>query len=88
MTALPARQRDILYAARVDGLTLKELAQRWGISTRLVSRELQTAHEFCAKHMEARTQDCSDDGNKLSDSRKNGSQVPGLKRLKKEKAQA
>ncbi|GAA4342291.1 hypothetical protein GCM10023144_44140 [Pigmentiphaga soli] len=53
LAALPARQRDILYAARVDGLSLKELALRWGISTRLVSRELQAAHEFCVRHMAA-----------------------------------
>jgi len=53
LQALPQRQRDILYSARVDGATIRELAERWGISTRLVSRELQAAHEFCARHMES-----------------------------------
>ncbi|AEC18819.1 sigma-24 [Pusillimonas sp. T7-7] len=51
LDALPPRQRDILYSARVEGLTLVELSKRWGISTRMVSRELQAAHEFCAEHM-------------------------------------
>lgn len=51
MQALPPRQRDILFSARIEGLQLKELADRWGISKRLVSRELQAAHAFCARHM-------------------------------------
>ncbi len=52
LDALPPRQRDILYSARVEGATLVDLSKRWGISTRMVSRELQAAHEFCAKYME------------------------------------
>ena len=48
---LTPRQRDILVAARVDGLSRPELAQRWGISLRLVGRELQTAHEHCLRAM-------------------------------------
>lgn len=52
LDALPPRQCDILYSARVEGATLVELSKRWGISTRMVSRELQAAHEFCAKYME------------------------------------
>ena len=50
---LTPRQRDILVAARVDGLSRPELAQRWGISLRLVGRELQTAHEHCLRAMGA-----------------------------------
>jgi len=88
LAALPARQRDILYAARVDGMTLKELAQRWGISTRLVSRELAAAHEFCARHMEGGNEGLAGDRNKLSDSGKKGAQAPASKRLGKQRAQA
>ncbi|MBO9356992.1 sigma-70 family RNA polymerase sigma factor [Bordetella petrii] len=51
LDALPSRQCDILYSARIEGATLEELAKRWGISTRMVSRELQAAHEFCAECM-------------------------------------
>jgi len=51
LQALTQRQRDILYSARIEGATLAELAERWNISTRMVSRELRAAHEFCAEHM-------------------------------------
>lgn len=88
LAALPARQRDILYAARIDGLTLKELAQRWGVSTRLISRELQAAHEFCARHMEAAEEKvgaasgrCGRDGNKLSDLAEKRAHIRVSKRL-------
>lgn len=52
MSALPPRQRDIFYSARMERATLEELATRWGISVRLVSRELQRAHEACVRYME------------------------------------
>ncbi|MEI2418443.1 sigma-70 family RNA polymerase sigma factor [Orrella sp. JC864] len=52
LEALPARQRDILIAARVHGVPRAELARRWGISVRLVGRELQTAHEACVRAMQ------------------------------------
>lgn len=48
---LPPRQRDILIGARLHEVPRVELAKRWGISVRLVGRELQTAHEFCLKAM-------------------------------------
>lgn len=53
---LTPRQRDILLAARVEGLSRPDLAKRWGISVRLVGRELQTAHEHCVRQM-ARTEE-------------------------------
>ncbi|MNJ79079.1 RNA polymerase sigma factor [compost metagenome] len=56
LDALTPRQRDILLAARVDGLSRPDLAKRWGISVRLVGRELQTAHEHCVRAM-ARTEE-------------------------------
>lgn len=49
MKALPPRQSDIFYSARVEGASREELAQRWGISVRQVNRELQAAHAYCAR---------------------------------------
>ncbi|HEY9274645.1 sigma-70 family RNA polymerase sigma factor [Achromobacter sp.] len=51
LEALTPRQRDILLAARLEGLSRSDLAKRWGISVRLVGRELQTAHEHCVRAM-------------------------------------
>lgn len=44
---LPPRQRDILVAARLDGLPRQEIAMRLGISLSLVEKELRQAHEYC-----------------------------------------
>ena len=44
---MPERQREILLAARLDGVTQKELAARHGISVRMVERELQHAQAYC-----------------------------------------
>jgi RNA polymerase sigma factor (sigma-70 family) len=44
---LPARRRLILLMARIDGLPRQEIADRLGISLRLVSKELNLAHEYC-----------------------------------------
>jgi RNA polymerase sigma factor (sigma-70 family) len=44
---LPLRQREILLAARLDGTPRLEIAQRMGISLRLVEKELQLAQEYC-----------------------------------------
>lgn len=46
---LPARQQDILMALRVHGLSRAEVAKRWGISERQVTRELVAAHAHCAR---------------------------------------
>jgi RNA polymerase sigma factor (sigma-70 family) len=51
MERLPVRQREILFAARLEGASREELAQRHGISVRMVARELQAAHEFCVRQM-------------------------------------
>ncbi len=56
LAELPARQRLILLMARMDGLPRQEIADRLGISLRLVSKELHLAHEYCvARH--SRTED-------------------------------
>jgi RNA polymerase sigma factor (sigma-70 family) len=44
---LPPRRREILLAARLDGTPRLEIAQRMGISLRLVEKELQLAQEYC-----------------------------------------
>lgn len=44
---LPARQRQILIAARLDGLPRAEIARRMGVSLSLVEKELKQAHEYC-----------------------------------------
>jgi RNA polymerase sigma factor (sigma-70 family) len=47
MAELPPRQREILLAARLDGMPHKEIARRLGISLRLVEKELKQAQEYC-----------------------------------------
>ncbi|WP_027581036.1 RNA polymerase sigma factor [Bradyrhizobium sp. Ai1a-2] len=47
ISELPSRQRDILVAARLDGLSRSEIAKRLGISLSLVEKELKSAHEYC-----------------------------------------
>lgn len=44
---LPERQQAILLAARVDGLSRQEIADRFGVSVRFVQRELQEAQVYC-----------------------------------------
>ena len=48
MADLPPRQRAILLAARLDGLSRREIARHYRISVRLVQRELQEAQDYCA----------------------------------------
>lgn len=48
---MPARRRQILLAVRFEGVSQKELATRYGISLRLVERELCKAHDDCAQAM-------------------------------------
>lgn len=43
---LPARQRDILLAARIDQMPRADIAARFGISVSLVEKELQRAQEY------------------------------------------
>lgn len=47
LAELPPRRRAILLLARMDGLPRQEIADRLGISLRLVSKELHLAHEYC-----------------------------------------
>lgn len=50
--ALPPRQRKILLAARVEEAPHLEIAKRYGISTRMVEKEIKAALGFCAQRLE------------------------------------
>ncbi|GAB3051713.1 RNA polymerase sigma factor [Stenotrophomonas tumulicola] len=45
---MPERRRRILLAIRVEGLQQREVAERLGVSLRLVQRELKAAQEYLA----------------------------------------
>jgi DNA-directed RNA polymerase specialized sigma24 family protein len=45
--ALPTRQRSILLATRLEGLTRRQIADRLGISVSMVEKELRSAQEHC-----------------------------------------
>ncbi|WP_027579856.1 sigma-70 family RNA polymerase sigma factor [Bradyrhizobium sp. Ai1a-2] len=47
LSELPPRRRLILLMARMDGMPRQEIADRLAISLRLVSKELNLAHEYC-----------------------------------------
>jgi RNA polymerase sigma-70 factor, ECF subfamily len=51
VTELTPRQRDILFASRLDNVPLAELAIRHGISQRWVERELRHAVLHCARRL-------------------------------------
>lgn len=51
---LPSRQREILVAARLDGLPRDAIAKRLGISLSLVEKELRMAHEYCLARLAQR----------------------------------
>ncbi|WP_197322774.1 sigma-70 family RNA polymerase sigma factor, partial [Ralstonia solanacearum] len=46
---LTPRRRTILLASRLEGTPLREIAERLGVSQRLVELELKAALEHCAK---------------------------------------
>lgn len=48
---LPARRREILLAARVDGQLNREIADHFGISQSLVEKELRHALRYCRERM-------------------------------------
>lgn len=52
---LPARRRAIFLAARIGNIPRQEIADRLGVSRRLVAKELLLAHEHCvARYKELR----------------------------------
>lgn len=52
MEKMPARQREILLAVRLEGDSEKSLAARYGISVRMVQKELRAAHDYCARRLD------------------------------------
>jgi RNA polymerase sigma factor (sigma-70 family) len=51
MMDLSERQREILLAACIDEMPRREIAQRLGISLRLVEKELHIAQAYCLARM-------------------------------------
>ncbi|MDE1172830.1 MAG: RNA polymerase sigma factor [Parvibaculaceae bacterium] len=47
MAELPPRQRDIMLAVRLEGLSQRQIAGRFGISVSMVEKELKKAQEYC-----------------------------------------
>jgi RNA polymerase sigma factor (sigma-70 family) len=54
MEGLPPRRQAILLAARLDGHLNREIAERFGISLRLVEKELGLALAHCTARMKER----------------------------------
>lgn len=52
---LPGRTRDILIAARLQGQSQQDIADRFGITTRMVRVELRRALDLCEAHLEKDT---------------------------------
>ncbi|MDQ8731538.1 RNA polymerase sigma factor [Bradyrhizobium sp. LHD-71] len=52
---LPVRTRDILIAARVQGLPQQDIANRFDISPRMIRIELRRALDHCEAHLEKNT---------------------------------
>ncbi|NIF25122.1 RNA polymerase sigma factor [Pantoea sp. Tr-811] len=49
---LPARRRRIFIAARLEEASHQEISQRFGISTRMVEKEIKAALGHCATRLE------------------------------------
>lgn len=49
---LTPRRREILVASRMEALPHKEIARRFGISVRMVEKELKAALEFCGEKLQ------------------------------------
>ena len=52
LTELTPRRREILLAARLEGVTLRAIADRFGVSQRLVEIELKHALAHCALRLD------------------------------------
>jgi RNA polymerase sigma-70 factor (ECF subfamily) len=52
LNELPPRRREILVAARLEGLDYPKIAARFGISTRYLERELKHALDHCREKLE------------------------------------
>ena len=52
LLSVPARRRRIFIAARLEEAPHLEISQRFGISTRMVEKEIKAALGHCAKRLE------------------------------------
>ncbi|WKA26138.1 RNA polymerase sigma factor [Bradyrhizobium roseum] len=52
LNELPARRRAIFIASRLEEAPHREIASRFGISTRMVEKELKRALEHCGERLE------------------------------------
>ncbi len=52
MTGLSPRRHDILIAARLEGLSRRDIAARLGISVSMVEQELRAAQEYCVARLQ------------------------------------
>ncbi len=52
LAELSSRRRDILLAARLKDVPLRELAEQYGISQRMAELELKAALQFCGDRIE------------------------------------
>lgn len=53
LRGLPERTQQMVLAARVHELPHAEIARRYGVSERIVSKELKRALEHCARELDA-----------------------------------
>ncbi|TCL06750.1 RNA polymerase sigma factor [Sodalis ligni] len=60
LDGLPRRCREILIMVRWEDLPRKEVAERFGISLRMVEYELKRAHDYCDNHMLKKTKKVRD----------------------------
>jgi RNA polymerase sigma-70 factor, ECF subfamily len=69
MRELTPRRRAILLASRVQGIPMRTIAARHGISRRMAQRELKTALTYCAERLEKKiVQRFSSPSRRVSDS--------------------
>ncbi|WP_432241013.1 RNA polymerase sigma factor [Herbaspirillum robiniae] len=52
LAELPARRREIFLASRVDEIPHQEIAARYGVSVRIVEREVKAALVHCAEQLD------------------------------------
>jgi RNA polymerase sigma-70 factor (ECF subfamily) len=52
MAELPPRTREILLASRLDGMSRREIAERFSVSVSTVEKELRRAQEFCVTRVD------------------------------------
>jgi len=52
LSGLSHRRRDILLSSRIYEVPHKDLAERFGISTRMIEKELKSALEYCCEHLD------------------------------------